>query len=93
MSLLKISRNIWNEHFFDRLIICQAIVDNYTLASADGVFSKYNVKMVVRMLVLFQTPFFPHCFIEGGKGLTPFKKNHGICPDCAKEVWGDMDEK
>ena len=31
---------------FDRLIICQSIVDNYTLASADGVFSKYNVKMV-----------------------------------------------
>lgn len=31
---------------FDRLIICKAIVDDYTLASADGIFRNYNVKTI-----------------------------------------------
>jgi PIN domain nuclease of toxin-antitoxin system len=31
---------------FDRLLIAQADVENFTLLSSDGIFNKYNVKLI-----------------------------------------------
>jgi len=31
---------------FDRLLIAQANIENFTLLSSDGIFSKYNVKLI-----------------------------------------------